>query len=322
MLAAYIEAFGSPPKLTIGQIQDPTPKDGEVCIAVEYAGVNPVDAKIAKGLLKSRMPHEFPLILGWEAAGIIHSIGPNVKKWNVGDAVYAYCRKPTIQWGAWAEYVTLPEENVAPIPRNLSTKEAAAIPLAGLTAWQALFEKIRLKPGEAILIHAGGGGVGSYAIQWAKFCGATPILVTASPSKFEYVKKLGAEEVIDYKSKDFVEIIQENHPFGIDVVLDTVGGDTYSRSFEVLKQGGRIVSLLEQPNIEQQKAHQVEAHYLFVSPNGRELKAISDLYEKNRVSLPEIREMGLDQAGLALEEIGNGHTTGKLVLNIKQGLAR
>lgn len=317
MKAAYIESFSSRNNVKIGQLPDPTPTDLEVCIAVEYAGVNPVDAKIAQGLLESRMPHQFPLVLGWEASGTIHSVGKDVSTHKVGDSVYVYCRKPTIQWGCWAEYLTYPAEHVAIIPKSLSMKEAAAIPLAGLTAWQALFEKVRLKPEETVLIHAGAGGVGGYAIQWAKFCGASPIITTASSGKFDYVRNLGAEEIIDYKKDNFVAEVRKNHPFGIDVVFDTVGKSVYKQSFEVLKTGGRIVSLLEQPDEAYQKRFKVEAHYLFVTPNGRELKEIADLFDRKRANMPAVEEMPLDQASAALDAIREGHTTGKIVLKIK-----
>ena len=196
-------------------------------------------------------------------------------------------------------------------------KEAAAIPLAGLTAWQALFEKVRLKPEETVLIHAGGGGVGGYAIQWAKYCGAAPIITTVSSGKFDYVKQLGADEIIDYKKDNFVEEVRKNHPFGIDVVFDTVGKDVYKQSYEVLKQNGRIVSLLEQPDVDYEKRFNVEAYYLFVSPNARELKEIADLFERGLASVPEIQEMALDRASAALDQIRQGSTKGKIVLKIK-----
>lgn len=314
MKAAYIESFNS--NLKIGNLSDPVPLDKEVCIAVEYAGVNPVDAKIASGLLKSKLPHEFPLVLGWDVSGRIHSVGKDVTTLNIGDPVYSYCRKPIVQWGCWAEFVTYPEEYVALKPKSLSMKEAAAIPLAGLTAWQALFEKVSLKPDETVLIHAGGGGVGSFAIQLAKYCGATPIITTVSSSKMDYVRSLGADEVINYKSKDFVEEIRQAHPFGIDTVFDTVGKSVYKKSFNLLKPGGRIVSLLEQPDEALQKSFGVEAHYLFVSPNAKELDRIAKIFDKGLAVVPEIQEFNLEQAPLALNDIREGHTKGKIVLKI------
>ena len=162
----------------------------------------------------------------------------------------------------------------------------------------------------------GGGGVGGYAIQWAKYCGASPIITTASSAKLDYVKHLGADEVIDYKRVDFVEEVRKNHPFGIDVVFDTVGKNVYKQSYEVLKPGGRIVSLLEEPDEAYAKRFNVEAQYLFVSPNGHELHEIADLFERGKAILPEVREMAFDQASAALNEIREGHTKGKIVLKI------
>ncbi len=312
MRAAYIEKFASSGNVKVGDLPMPTVEDQEICIAVQYAGVNPVDAKIASGLLQERIPHQFPLILGWEAAGIVHSPGGPFQK---GDRVFVYCRKPVIQWGSWAEFLSVRIEHVAKCPKNLSLKEAACVPLAGLTAWQALFEKAKLKPDETVLIHGGGGGVGSFAIQWAKFSGAY-VIATASSGKVDYIKKLGADEVIDYQKTSFAKEIEKNHPFGLDVVLDTIGKDTYRQSFEVLKHGGRIVSLLEQPDLGQAKKFEVTAEYLFVSPSGHELQEIGELFEKKIAIASEIQELGLDQASEALDLIRKGHTKGKIVLKI------
>jgi NADPH:quinone reductase-like Zn-dependent oxidoreductase len=315
MKAAYIESFAPQGNIKIGQVPTPKPGDGEVCIAISYAGVNPADAKIAQGLFRSRIAHQFPLILGWEASGIIHSLGQHTTSLKVGDKVYVYCRKPILQWGSWAQYLVFPEEHVVLMPKNLSMAEAAAIPLAGLTAWQALFEKINLKPGEQILIHGGGGGVGGFAIQWAKIYGAQ-VITTATLSKFDYIKKLGADEVIDYQKASFVDQIRKFHPSGVDAVFDTIGGSVYEKSFEVLKPGGRIVSLLSQPDANLAARFKVKADYLFVHPNGKQLQEIAKLFELGKAKPPHIRELPLDQASQAIEEIKQGHTIGKIVIKI------
>lgn len=315
MKAAYIEGFGDHNKVIIGDQPSPVPGDGEVCIAVAYAGVNPVDAKIAEGLLQSRLPHQFPLILGWEASGKVHSLGKNVTTCKVGDPVYLYCRKPIIQHGSWAEFLVYSAEHTAPVPKNLSMAESAAIPLAGLTAWQALFDKVQLKSGETVLIQAGAGGVGTFAIQWAKICGAK-VITTVSSSKIDYVMELGADEAIDYQKNNFVEQIRKAHPSGIDVVFDTLGGSNYKQSFEVLRAGGRIVSILAQPDAELAQHHQVRAEYHFVEANGKQLREMTSLFESGKAKPPKIQIFPLDQAGLALEEIMKGHTTGKIVLKI------
>lgn len=253
--------------------------------------------------------------MGWEASGTVQALGKGVTSLKKGDMVYVYCRKSILQWGSWAEYLTFSADHAAIIPKNLSMAQAAGVPLAGLTAWQALFDKVNLKSGERVLIHGGGGGGGSFAIQWAKFHGSF-VITTASIPKFEYVKNLGADEIIDYQKHPFVEQIKRSHPSGIDVVFDTIGGLTYKRSFEILKPGGRIVSLREQPDLDLASKFNVRAEYLFVFPNGKQLQAISQLFESGKAKPPIVRQMPLDQAPLAIEEIRKGHTTGKIVLRV------
>lgn len=315
MKAAYIESFAPYGNIKVGDLPRPELGDNEVCIATLYAGVNPADAKIAEGLFQSRLPHQFPLILGWEASGIVHTVGKDVTSWKKGDAVYVYCRKPILHWGSWAEYFTFPADHAAPAPKNLSMAQAAGIPLAGLTAWQALFDKVQLLPQEKVLIHGGGGGVGGFAIQWAKLHGAF-VITTASASKFEYVKQLGADEIIDYQKYQFADQIKNLHPSGIDVVFDTLGGSVYRQSYEILKPKGRIVSLREQPDLDLSKKHNVRAEYLFVLPNGKQLQEIARLFESGKAKAPSIHQMELDLAPLAIEEIRKGRTQGKIVLHV------
>lgn len=315
MKAAYIEAFSPSGNIKVGNMPRPEPQEGEVEIAVSYAGVNPADAKIAAGLFQSRMPHRFPLILGWEASGIVERVGKNVSSFHKGEKVYVYGRKPILEQGSWAEYFTFPEEHGAKAPKNLSLAEAAGVPLAGLTAWQSLFDKVQLKRGEKVLIHAGGGGVGSFAIQWAKLHGAF-VITTASPSKFEYVKKLGADEIIDYTKGPFAEQLKRSHPEGVEVVFDTLGKSVYKESFPVLKRGGRIVSLLEQPDAALRDQFGVRAEYHFVIPNGKQLQAITELFDQGKAEAPAVRTIPLDQVSLAVDEIRKGTTKGKLVLDV------
>lgn len=317
MKAAYIESFASHGNIKVGEIPRPEVGDGEVGIIVAYAGVNPADAKVAEGLFQSRLPHRFPLILGWEASGVVHTVGKGVFSLKKGDQVYVYCRKPILQWGSWAEYLSFSADHAAFVPKNLSMAQAAGVPLAGLTAWQALFDKANLQPGEQVLIHGGGGGVGSFAIQWAKLHGSS-VITTASASKFDYVKQLGADEIIDYQKHHFADQIKLSHPSGIDVVFDTIGGPIYRQSYEILKPGGRIVSLREQPDLDLSRKFHVRAEYLFVVPNGKQLQAITELFESGKAKPPIIHEMTLDQAPLAIQEIKKGRTTGKIVLQVMQ----
>jgi NADPH2:quinone reductase len=315
MKSIILNKFGGADQLIVGEIETPSPAADEVQIKIAYTAVNPVDWKIREGLLQSRMPHDFPIIPGWDAAGTISALGKNVKDFKIGDQVFAYCRKPTIKWGTYAEYVCLPANDVAFKPENISFAQAAAFPLAGLTAWQALFDAAQLKRGETVLIHAGAGGVGSLAIQFARHAGAY-IYTTATESKHDYVKSLGADVAIDYKKENFASKIKSMHPAGMDVVFDTVGGQTLKDSYPLLKAEGRLVSIVEPPDGQVAEKYNIKVHYVFVTPNGKELQQISDLIAKEEVLPIQIEEMPLEKAGEAQEKNRAGRTTGKIVLKV------
>lgn len=316
MEAIVQQDFGDANQLKLKRINVPVPSAGKIQIQIHYSAVNPVDWKIREGYLQQALPHRFPIIPGWDAAGVISAIGDNVTKFKIGDPVFAYCRKPVIQWGTYAEYVCVDANHIALKPENLSFAEAAAFPLAGLTAWQALFDLAHLKKDESVLIHAGAGGVGSLAIQFAKNKGAHA-LATSSKEKHAYLKSLGADVVIDYREPNFLEKIRESHPNGVDVILDSIGGEVYRKSFDYLKKGGRIVSLLEQPDEKLAKSSQTQAYYLFVTPNGQQLEEIAQLIKNNKVKPITILEMSLQEAAKAQEISQNSHTQGKIVLKIK-----
>lgn len=316
MKAIFYEKYGKSDVLKLGELSTPSPADNEVLIQLEYTSVNPVDIKIREGYLKDRIPNQFPIIPGWDAAGSITAIGREVNQMQVGDQVYAYCRKPTIQWGTYAEYVSIEAAHVALKPKKLSFAQAAVIPLVGLTAWQALFDTGKLKSGERILIHAGAGGVGSMAIQFAKNIGAK-VITTCRQKHQDYVRTLGADEVIDYSQEDFVEKIKNKHPQGIDLVFDTVGGETFQKSIQVLKAGGRLISLIEK--MSDQEAHEkaIQAAYLFVSPSGHELKCIAELIDSDKVQPPKIEEFSLSEAAQAQDKLQNSSHEGKIAIKIR-----
>lgn len=305
-----IEEFGSSVQPLLKEVPKPTAQEGEVLIKVAYAGVNPVDWKIKEGIYKRGLPHEFPIILGWDVAGTVVEVGKNVKNFKVGDEVFAYVRKPLIKWGAYAEYVTFDAQNVAKKPQGISFAQAAALPLVSLTAWQSLFDAAHLKKGETILIHAASGGVGSMAVQFAKNAGAK-VIATASPKKHDYVKKLGADLVIDYHKENFADRLQGS----VDVVFDCVGGETFQKSLACLKKGGRIVSILQQ-NLPGAKEKGIEAHFVFVSPSGPQLHTIAQLIEQKKVVPPHVEEMDLKEAGAALNKLQAGKVLGKIVLKL------
>lgn len=315
MQAVFIEEFGGPEQLKIGRLNIPSPELNEVQIKIACTAVNPVDWKIRMGLLKERAPHHFPIILGWDAAGTISALGSEVDNLNVGEPVFAYCRKSTVQNGTYAEYVCLNAANVALKPKNISFAQAAAIPLAGLTAWQSLFDAADLKNGESVLIQAGAGGVGSLAIQFAKLHGAR-VITTAKQCNHDYVESLGADMVIDYQKQSLKEEIQKFDPKGLDVVFDTLGGKSLQESYAFLKPGGRIVSIVEHPDQTLADKFKVKPLYVFVSPNGKQLQHISDLIQSGKVKPIRIQEMPLEKAAEAQEQNREGHVQGKIILKI------
>jgi NADPH2:quinone reductase len=316
MKAVVIESFGHEDQLKLADLPVPIPGPREVLIEIAYTSVNPVDWKIRKGFLQGRLPHKFPIVLGWDAAGRVKAVGRRVKRFQIGDAVYAYCRKPVIQWGTYAEYIALEEDLVALMPSSLNYAQAAAMPLAGLTAWQALHDRVNLQAGETVLIHAGAGGVGSLGIEFARTLGAE-VITTASKTNEAYVKSLGARYCIDYHEEDFVEEVKKHYPSGVDVVLDCVGGDTYRNSYRVLKPGGRMASIIEQPDPALTAQYGVDACYHFVVPNGAELSVIGKLIDAGKVTAPEIHELPLEKIAEAHMRSEEGHVRGKIVLKIK-----
>lgn len=315
MKAVIIQSFGHEDELKLADVPRPEPAPGEVLIRIAYSSVNPVDWKIRKGLLRQAIPHKFPLILGWDAAGTVESVGRGVTRFKPGDQVYAYARKPEVQWGTYAEYTTLIESSVARMPSNIGFNEAAGIPLVGLTAWQCLHDAARLRAGETVMIYAGAGGVGGMAIQFAKAAGAR-VLTTASRRNHEYVRSLGADAVIDYHDEDVAAAVQRQAPEGIDVVVDTVGEEAQSESLRFLKEGGRLVSVIEMPNAEKAARIGVKPLYVFVTPNGAQLEEISRLIEAGKVRPLAIDELPLEEVAQAHLRSEEGHVRGKLVLRI------
>lgn len=301
MKAIAIENFGGRSELKLMELPKPVAGTGEVLIKVKAAGVNPVDWKIREGLLRFRLPHQFPIILGWDAAGTI--VG-------TGEEVYAYCRKPVIKDGTYAEYVVVPRTSVAPKPKNLSFVEAASVPLAALTAYQSLFDAAGLKRGQTTLIHAAAGGVGGFAVQLAKLAGAR-VIATASKGKHAYVRELGADEVIDYRAVDFRKMVRD-----VDVAFDTVGGETQGNSAEVVKRGGVLVSILAFGDADAIRKRGVEPRYVFVRPNGAQLRKLARLFEAGKLQTKIAKVFPLRDAAKAHALIEQGHTTGKIVLRV------
>jgi len=313
MKAIAINEFGGPDKLQLIDLPVPEVKEGEILVQVKAAGVNPVDWKIRQGYLKDLFTHEFPVILGWDAAGVVKEVGNGVTRFKQGDEIFAYCRKPIVHGGAYAEYILLEEEHAAIKPKNISFDEAASIPLAALTAYQSLFDAAKLQPGETILIHAAAGGVGGFGVQLAKDHGAV-VWATASGGNKKYVQDLGASEVVDYTRVNFGEAVFSKHPGGVDVVFDCLGGEVLQKSAAVVKKSGRLITIVDDPTgLARSDIHK---EFVFVAPNSAQLTELARMVEQGRLktSLSQVFPFGLEEARKAHELSESGHTRGKMVL--------
>ncbi len=315
MKAIIFTQFGSSDVLEIANVEKPVPSPDQVLIRVEHTSVNPVDWKIREGYLKSMLPHEFPVIPGWDVAGTVESVGSNVREYSPGDLVYAYARKPAVSGGTYAEYVTVDETAVALRPSSLSSAEAASMPLVGLTAWQALHDVGRLSASDTVLITGGAGGVGSFAIQFAKIAGAR-VVTTASAHNHDYVTALGADAVIDYNRPDAVEQLREAAPDGYSLVFDAVGGAALEAAWEVTRAGGRVVSIVNTPDAERAEALNAEASFHFVSPSGEGLETIARLADQGVLRVPALSIRNIKEAARAQDDNQGRHTRGKVVLDV------
>ena len=315
MKAMVIDGFGGPEQLHPAEIKTPEPQSGEVLIKIECTSVNPVDWKIREGMLESLFPHDFPLVLGWDAAGTVAAVGDGVRPSRIGERVYAYCRKPRVQWGTYAEYVTMSAAAIAPMPQVLSFAEAAGIPLVGLTSWQALFTVAHLAAGQSVLILNGAGGTGSLAIQFAKHAGAS-VFACASAANHEYLRSLGADVVIDYRSADVIAEVTAHAPEGVDVIYANIGGEPHRRSYGLLKAGGTLATIVDEADEDAAKAVGATALYHFVEPDGGQLREIARLIEAGFVKPPQMTVMKLEEAAEA-HRMGEGnHVRGKIVLSV------
>lgn len=310
MNAVRIHAYGGPETLQYEECPCPAPGTGEILVRVHAAGVNPVDWKIREGYLKEMHQRQLPFIPGWDFSGVVHALGAEATKFHVGDEVYS--RPDLTRDGAYAEFIVVRESEVALKPHLLDHVHAAAIPLAALTAWQALFDAAQLSAGQRVLIHAAAGGVGHFAVQLAKWKGAY-VIGTASRQNHDFVRLLGADEIIDYRTTPFESAVHD-----VDVVLDTMAGDTQQRSWKVLKKGGVLVSILGQPSEEEAKAHGARAAWTFVRPNAEQLTEIAALADSGRL-VPAIEEvLSLHEARHAQELSKSGHVRGKIVLRVTE----
>jgi NADPH:quinone reductase-like Zn-dependent oxidoreductase len=315
MKSARIKGYGSTSDVIEIDQNTPAPNDpseGKVLVKVKAAGVNPTDWKISEGYMQQIMPLEFPATLGWDFSGIVEKAGAGVSDIKQGDEAYGRASVVFGGSGTFAEMALANADNIAQKPKTLSHEEAAGLPTVGVTAWQALVDTIGLSRGQKILIHGGAGGVGSIAIQLAKYLGAY-VATTVSEKDKQFVKGLAADEIIDYKTQTFEDLLSHDYY----AVLDTVGGETYSRSFKILKRGtGIIVSTLEQPNQELMEKFGVKAIFVFSQVNRERLTKLAQWVDQNNVRVNVDKMFPLDDAAKALEYQKDGHPRGKVVLAI------
>lgn len=309
MKAVQINGFGDQSVLELNDVDIPTPVANEVLIKVKSAAVNPVDWKIREGYLQAMLNHTLPLTLGWDVSGEVVAVGDQVNHLKVGDAVYS--RPEISKNGSYAEYMIVVADEVAIKPSALTWQEAAGVPLAALTAWQSLYELAKLEADERVLIHAGSGAVGQFAIQLAKLRGAY-VYTTTSSKNTNLVKSLGADEAIDYHQEDFSALKD------IDVVFDTIGGETLANSWKTLKKGGRLVSICDNPDEATAAEHDVSAFFCFVQPNREQLDHLTELANAGKLKVNIDSEFGLDEIAKAHERSESGRAQGKIIINVSE----
>ncbi|HMB41014.1 MAG TPA: NADP-dependent oxidoreductase [Balneolaceae bacterium] len=310
MKAAFFEEFGESGNIKYGNIDKPEPGEGEVLIQIEAAGVNPVDAAVAKGMLNEAIPATFPAIPGWDVAGTVKQRGHSARRFKEGDKVYAYARRPEVKDGTFAEYIAIPESYVAKRPERLTAEESGGVPLVGLTAYQALFDAGELQEGETVLILGASGGVGSMAIQLAKWKGANVIGVAGSSNQ-EYMQKLGADETIDYSKGDVGEAVRKTEPSGVDMIFHCSRGNSLAQSADTLKENGRLISIT---NSNPDRRDDLFFEYVFVEPNAVQLEHLAELADNGHLSVHVSKTYDLNETGKALSEIEKLHTRGKIII--------
>jgi NADPH:quinone reductase-like Zn-dependent oxidoreductase len=333
MKAFIVDRYGGPDRMRAGETTDPDVGENDVLVQIHAAGVNPLDSKIRNGEFKQILPYRFPLILGNEAAGVVARVGSRVRRFKPGDEVYARTRKDRI--GAFAEFIAIAEDDLAHKPKALTMEEAASIPLVGLTAWQALIERASLKKGQKVLIHAGSGGVGTFAIQLAKHLGAI-VATTASAANFDLVKRLGADTAIDYRKDDFETILKD-----YDVVLNSLDGETLEKSLRVLKPGGKLISISGPPDPDfardigsswivslamrllsyrirrKSKRRHVRYSFLFSIASGDQLREISSLIDSGIIRPVVDRVFPFESTKEAMAYVETGRAKGKVVVKVR-----
>ena len=310
MKAAVIHQFGDTNQFTIEERPVPIPGDGEVLIEVYASGVNPIDFKTRTGQGVSLIWEKinFPVILGWDVSGVV--VESKATEFNVGDEVFGMPRFPQLADG-YAQFVSAPANEIAQKPNNISHVEAAATPLAALTAWQALFDTAGLLADQSVLIHAGAGGVGHLAIQLAKWKGAR-VTTTTSTRNTSFASSLGADKVIDYTTTSYWETVSE-----VDVVFHMVSPDLRDKSYQTMRKGGHLISITGPVPPNEPVAHRVKGEFISVRPNGGQITTIAELLASGEVKINIDKTYPLAQVAQAHRYLEDGHTRGKVVLTLQ-----
>jgi len=305
MKAIQYAAFGHSDVLQLAQAEKPAPKENEVLIKIIATTVNPMDMKLREGYLQKQVPIQFPFLPGLDVSGIIEAVGDKVTLFKVGDEVFA-----TTMGGTYTEYVTLNEGQIALKPNNLSLNEAAALAVPLTTTYTLLIEEVQIKAGDRLLIHGAAGAVGAVMLQMAKALGVY-VIATASAQGVEMVRALGADEVVDYKSKDFTQIAKD-----MDVVADLVGGETQTKSFGVLKKGGKLLSIVMPPPNELAEQFGVTAKFINSAPSSVKLNYGKVLVEAGKIKANITSVFKLEQAAEAQDLVSAGGVNGKVILEV------
>jgi NADPH:quinone reductase-like Zn-dependent oxidoreductase len=308
MKAIVIHQYGGPEVLKYEDAPRPEPKEDEILIRVMAAGVNPVDAAIRQGHMSRFLGEKFPLILGMDVAGVVEKTGAKIGNLKTGDAVYAYLSFK--EQGGYAEFAIAKQDEVSLKPKNITFEEAAAVPLAATTAWQALVDTAKIDKGQTVLIHGGSGGVGSFAVQIAKARGAK-VIATASAQNQDLLKQLGVDQPIDYTTTKFEDVVKD-----VDVVLDAVRGDSLARSYGVVKKGGIIVSITGQPDPTECEKRGIHGSSLMAHPDAKVLEQLTKLIEAKKITPIVSQVLPLAEAAKAHIQIETKHTRGKVVLKV------
>jgi len=309
MKAVRVHNYGGPEVLRFEDAPRPTPGSGELLVRVHAVSVNPIDWKVRAGDMKDYIPLHLPFIPGWDVSGVVEAVGAGVTKFKKGDEVYA---RPDVtqHGGAYAEYAVVKETQTALKPKSVDYVHAATVPVAAVTAWRALFDTAGLKKGQKVLIHGAAGGVGSFAVQLAKWKGAH-VIGTASAKNQSFLRELGVDEAIDYAKTRFEDVVHD-----ADVVLDPIGGDTQSRSWKVLKKGGFLVSIVAQPSTEEATKHGVRSALINAQADTSVLSEIAKLIDSGKLKPIVETVLPLSEARKAHELNEGGHARGKIVLKV------